>query len=238
MKSSLVNVLAGPTVLHPRTGRLVGLPRGADGVEGDSATEDVEETGTDDKEKEEFEEDTTSTVSKSDFDKLQASFNAMKVQLSNADRNKSEAQKKLEELERKEKSELENAQADAKKSTEEAEGWREKFTRQALENAFLSGSMRANIVWHNSSLALRALQDEASEPLTVGDDGAVDGMADKIKKLAKEQPFLVNTASDSEEETAGKKQTASGSNVGSGGKKSNNNKLSDEELKARFPALR
>jgi len=215
---------------------LAWIPRGGDGTDSTAVEDTTDETDTtDDNEDDEDTEDAdATTVSKADFDKLQASFSAMQKQLSAADKNKAAAQKALDELQRKEKSELENAKADVVKLTADADGWREKFTTQAVTNAFLRESMEAGIAWHNAALAQQALG-----AVEVGEDGVIADMPGRIKALAKEQPFLVKKTSEGDGTNDNSTKSASGSNVGSkGGKGKGNGQLSEEELMRRFPALK
>lgn len=214
------------------------LPQGGDGT--DTSTEDVEETedSTEQEEKSDEDEEKPSTVSREELNDLQRKFDAMRKQLQAADRNKSVAQQKLDELERKDKTELENAQTDLKKTQEESTGWREKFLGLARTNAFLIASARQQITWHDPEVAQAAA---VLVSLEVGEDGTVDGIVDVIKKLAKEKPFLVNKGKSEESEGGDTNRKRSGSRVGSGGKAKDTgvaDGLSAEELRKRFPALR
>lgn len=206
-----------------------------DDSEDEDEEEDTGEDGADDKSKSK-KESKSESVSREEFDRLKKRMQA-------ADRAKTDAVKKAEEYERKDKTELQNAQADLKKVTEQHTKLQGSFTNLARTNAFLIASQQANIAWHNPKVAQKAAD---LEELEVDEDGNVDGIEAAVKKLAKDQPYLVNKgkASDEEDEDDGDKGTkrgASGSGVGSTktpkGKK-NNGKLSDEQLKARFPALR
>lgn len=221
---------------------------GADG-EGDEGGDEGEDNNDDDNEDEESEEEDseedkgskskskkTGTVSKDEHDRVVARMKA-------ADKNRAEAQKKLDELERKGKGELENTKADLEKATKAHESLQSKFTTLALTNAFLIASQQAGIAWHDPKVAQNAAN---LKDLEIDDDGNVEGIEAVVKKLAKDKAFLVNKGKADEDEDDGepngtKRRGASGSGVGSTktpkGKPANG-KLTDEQLKARFPALR
>jgi hypothetical protein len=177
------------------------------------------------------------TVSREEYERLLTRMKA-------ADRNRAEAQRKAEEYERKDKTELENAQADLKKAVEQHEKLQGNFKTLALTNAFLIASQRADIVWHNVKVAQKAA--ELGELEVDPDTGEVDGIDKAIKALAKEQPYLVKGKENAEdEEDDGEKKPkprgTSGSGVGSTKTpkgKPNNGKLTEDELRRRFPALR
>lgn len=228
MKNTLVPLF----IVCPARGP-VWLPSGGDGDgDGAASTEGTGETFEDADASTEGDDAVTTTVDPAKYAKLEADYAALRNQLSASDRNKAKALADLEEVKRKERSELENAQADAKRLEGEATGWQEKFRTLAIQNAFLAGSMEQKIQWHSPALALKAadLSTLAINP----DDGSVDGMKELIKKVAAENPFLVTS-------TTGTTTTAaSGSNVGNG-KTTNKGKpgtLTQEELQKRFPALK
>lgn len=214
------------------------LPQGADGV-AEGQDEGTTEDTTDDAAEEDVTDedgDATETVSKKEFLALQRKLEQMKTHLSAADKHKSTAQKELEEIKRKERTDLENAQEDIAKHQKASEEWRSKFLDLARTNAFLIGSARAKVAWHDPEVAQGAAGLAA---LTVADDGTVEGIEEVVKKLAKEKPFLVNTKSTDVTED-GDERPKSGSRVGASGKKNigTKNGLTPEELRKRFPALR
>lgn len=230
------------TILSPELLAHLWIPQGGDGADDDSGNntgEDDADKDTGDAGDEDEDEDGDEGYSKEAFAKLRADFNRVKKHLSNADRRKSAAEKALEEAQRKERSDLENAQADAKRLTDETTAWQARFTGMALTNSFLIESSRAKIQWHDPEVAQAAAKLTDME---VGDDGDVEGMAEAVKALAKNKPFLVNAAGGSAGEENGKTKddkVVSGSKLGTGTKaKGKPSQLSEEELFARFPALR
>lgn len=226
------------TILSPQLLAHLWIPQGGDGAD-DTGSDD---TGTDDDSTDDGdegeEEEGDEGYSKEAFAKLKEDFDKVKKHLSNADRRKSAAEKALDEAKRKERTDLENAQADAKRLTEETAAWQTRFTGMALTNAFLIESSRAKIQWHDPEVAQAAAKLGDME---VGDDGEVEGMAEAVKALAKSKPFLVNAAGGDEEGENGKtkeEKPVSGSKLGTGTKvKGKNAQLTQEELMRRFPAL-
>lgn len=226
------------TILSPQCLAHLWIPQGGDGAD-DTDPEDTggqDDTGDGD---EGGEEDGDEDFSKEAFAKLKADFDKVKKHLSNADRRKSAAEKALDDAKRKERTDLENAQADTKRLTAETAAWQDRFTGMARTNAFLIESSRANIQWHDPEVAQAAAKLGDME---VSDDGEVEGMAEAVKALAKSKPFLVNAAGGSEEGENGKdkeEKPVSGSKLGTGTKgKGKTTQLSEEQLMARFPALR
>lgn len=166
-----------------------------------------------------------------------AEYEALKKRMSAADKNKSKAERALEELQRKERSDLENAQTDLQKITEERDGLQKRFASLALTNAFLTASQQEGITWHDPKVA-QVAADLAE--LEIDEDGSVAGIREVVKKLAEDKKFLVNSGSQEGSSGTGKRG-ASGSGVGSGKTKTkaeNNGKLTDAQLLKRFPGIR
>lgn len=175
---------------------------------------------------------------------LETELAKVKTHRSAADKSKAALQKELDDIKAKDLTELQKAQADAKKFEEESKKTSDRFRGLALTNAFLTESQKQKIQWHDPEVAQAAIA-KAIKDLEVDEDSSVAGMDAVVKKLAKDRPFLVNSAKDTdkeEEDTSKGKHGASGSGVGSGsngGKgKKEDGKLSAEELRAKFPALR
>jgi hypothetical protein len=246
-------------MIHPITGKsmqalawrsdgsplwpLIGADDDGNGTSVDDGSEedaDDDEDSTDDADAEGASgEKTTDTVSKAEYDKLQAKFNAQAKQLSMADKNKSAAQKALDEIERKKRTDLENASADLKKSTEENAVLRGTLKNMALRQAFMAASMTEKVSWHDAAVAQTAAA-EALAAIEVNDEGEVVGDLRKIvKELAKSHKYLVNNGSASDDEDDDTKPGPSGSNVGTGmrPKKKGDKKPSEGELRKMFPAL-
>lgn len=166
------------------------------------------------------------TVSKAEYDALMARMQA-------ADKNYTAGQARIKELEDKDKSELEKAQADAAAAKKEADELKQNRTDMLTSNAFLI--VKDSPTWHNSSAAL-ALLDKSL--ITVKEDGTVEGMEAAVKKLAADHPYLVKPAGDGKDDKDGKNgnQQASGSSNNGGG---GGGKAPDRaKLEKRFPALR
>src|SRR5919197_1258233 len=213
---------------------LLWLPWGADGQD-DDTDESVDDDQDGDDGGQDDDQDQSATVPRSELLELQKKFDDLRRHLSAADKNKSAAQKKLDELQRKDRTDLENAQADLQRVQEEGQEWKGKFLSLARTNAFLVASAQANVQWHDQVVAQAAAN---LADLEVDDSGSVEGIDAVIKKLSKDKPFLVRTAEDSDDGDT-EQRPKSGSRVGA--KKKNTGTKEDvsrEELLRRFPALR
>lgn len=126
---------------------------------------------------------TGDTISKDEYEKLRARMVA-------ADRAKTAAEKKVEEFEAKNRTELENAKIEAEKARKERDEANEKLRDVAVENAFRDASDTAKppIVWHNSRVAMSQLDKTKYE---IGEDGTVKGMDKAVKALADEHAYLL-----------------------------------------------
>jgi hypothetical protein len=147
--------------------------------------------------------------------------------------------KRLEEYERKDKSDLENAQTDLQKSLKENESLQGTVKSLALQVAFLSVN---DVTWHNPQ---RALQLADLSEVEIGDDGTVDSKALKaaMKKLAAEEPYLVKKSKDDEDEedeTQGKNKPRERTGNPSSGSstKEQKAKAARERLIQKYPSLR
>jgi uncharacterized coiled-coil protein SlyX len=175
------------------------------------------------------------TVSKADFDQLMARMQA-------ADRNKSEAEKRLKELEEKDMSEQEKVlkrvpelEQSVAELTEENKGLKAKVAFLGLDG----------FSWNDPDIALS--QVDLGEVLK--DDGVTIDKA-KLKKaaeaLAKDKPFLSKAVQDGAGGKGGAGngsggtggQGSSGSAAGSGsGGSGSSNAMSEEALRKKYPAL-
>lgn len=242
-----------PNIFHPITGRplrAVGFKRNGspiwpilggaeeDGSEGSDDGDTDDEKDDDDTEDSTDEKSKGATVPKSELDKLQAAFDKMKNQLSASDRNKSAAEKKLEEIERKKRGDLENAQKDLEEKTKINEKLADTVKKMAIANAFVEASMAAKISWHDLKVAMQAAE---LKDIEVNDDGEVVGDVKKIvKDLAKDKKYLVNSSTDTDEDDDEEPKGKTGSPVGSGARgkgKAKAKELTPEELRKMFPAL-
>lgn len=212
-------------------------PHGADGTDDDDTGDggQQDDGGTQDDAGDDDDGAGTQTVTQAQYDELQRKFDQMKSQLSANDKSKAALQKQIDDAKRKEQTDLKNAQDDVARLTQEGVTWKDRYERLALTNAFLIESARAQITWHDPVVAQAAA---ALAELEVGDDGTVSGMADAVKKLAKDKAFLVN-ATPGSAGTAATNGSKTGTKVGAGKTgKGQSGQLTDEELKIRFPALR
>lgn len=209
---------------------------GGGGTGGDDGTTDTsDDTGDDeggDDDAGDTSTDDTKTVS-------QAEFERVKTHLSNADRKKAEAlarvanlEQELNSLKNKDLPEAERAKAEHEATVKERDSFKGRFEKMARTNAFLLASADAKIAWVNSSDALR-LGD--LDDLEIEEDGTVPGMAEAVKKLAKDRSYLVAPKDSTDTKDTPPK---SGSVVGSKGKgKAKEEGPSDEELRRLYPAL-
>lgn len=171
------------------------------------------------------------TVTKEEYDRLYARMQA-------ADRNATEAAKKVREYEDKDKTELERATARA----EEAEAKLAEATvavqNQAIRLAFLSAS--SDVTWHDPEDALAfAMKSDDLKDLKVNEDGSVDKsvVVKAVKDLAKSKPYLVKKASETDDDDKDDKdKNGSSGHQPNGGK--DKTKLDREKLAAKYPALR
>jgi hypothetical protein len=261
VKVKLVDPLLHPLLCYPGTDQpLRAVTVRADGtvvwplLGGDGEDEGGDDDGSDDEE--ESEEDATDEDGETGGKSKKKSgpvsreeFDAVTRRLSAADKRRSEAEKEAaalrkfkEDHERQGNTELQNLQKDHGDLTKAHESLQGRFKKLALVNAFLTASAQEKITWHDPKVAQRSAD---LDDLEIDEDGNVEGIRDAVKELAKKHKYLVNAGSGQDEEDEGDKKPpvrrgASGSGVGSTktskGKK-NTGQLSDDELRARFPAL-
>lgn len=160
---------------------------------------------------------TETTISREEFDKLDARMRA-------ADKRASEAEQKSKELEREKLSDQEKVAAELKDVTAERDSLRAEVNDVRLENAFLSINKYS---WHDPQDALRLLNTEGVEVK----DGKVTGLSEAVDKLAKDKKHLLKTEEDGKGSSA-----ASGS--ASNGTRKGDKKEPPKNYSSRFPALR
>lgn len=141
--------------------------------------------------------------------------------LAAADKAKGEAEKRLKELDDADKSELEKAQRDLKEMQDRLE---------KAEAAALSAKLSSEILkfpgytWHDPEAVLKMVD---MDTITVdAETGAVKGVNDALKKLAKDKPYLLK-GKQGDEKKDGKTggNGASGHNPGGGGETADKNKV-------------
>ena len=136
------------------------------------------------------------------------------------------AKSTLKEIEDKDKSEVERANAKMAELELKLEENNAALQQERIEKAFLASN---KYTWHNSERAL-ALVDLAD---VVIDDGKVTGLDKALEKLAKSDPYLIKTADDPPN-GSGPTGTPAGSGEGKGGKGA----VDREKLMVKYPALR
>jgi hypothetical protein len=160
-------------------------------------------------------------------------FEALRKQLSAADKNKSAAEKKLKEIEDSKKDELTKATERVAELEKKAVQQDKDLADMRLQNAFLTAD--TGITWHDPADALALAERQGYLAEVVGEDGKVDAgkLTAKLKELAKAKPHLVKTGS---EEQSGKGTTSKTPPTGSkvGGK---SNGKSDEPDLSRYGCL-
>lgn len=169
----------------------------------------------------------------------QEEFDRVQKHLSNSDRKKAMAEKRandlaeeLKKLKTKDLPDAERVKAEHEAVVAERDSYKTKFETLARTNAFLLASEAAKVTWANSSAALK-VGDLAD--LEIEEDGTVVGMADAVKALAKDHPYLLAPKDSNGKDTT----TKSGSVVGSKNKGTKTEaEISEEELLRRMPSLR
>jgi hypothetical protein len=158
----------------------------------DTGSDDEDAESSDDEKSDEDatggDKDKDEPVSKAEYDKL---LRRMKA----ADQRASKAEKAQQDRERKEKSDLENAQSDLQERDTRIAELQSELSALKLNNAFLAAN---TISWHNPGAALKLAQSDGYMDDVVGDDGTVDEKALKsaLQKLAKDHQYLVKKGGD------------------------------------------
>lgn len=160
-------------------------------------------------------------VSREDFERL-------RNQLSASDRRRDEAEKRLKEIEDKDKDELTKASEKVKELEEVNSKLQTELAQTRLELAFVSVN---EVTWHNPKTALRTARDEGLLEAITKEDGSVDEA--KLKKaldgLKKTHPYLVKTSTD---QAAGGGST--GQPVGSGARGNGAGGPNEAELRKKY----
>jgi hypothetical protein len=171
---------------------------------------------------------TTTTPPEAEATVLRKDFDAIRNQLSQADKAREEAQNALKQLRDKDLPEMDKLKRDIAEAEAKAAEATKALEATRIENAFLTHADE-KIKWKNPTTALKLL-DRAK--ITIDSAGAVIGMKDAIEALAKSDPYLLEdkTATPAEETPVG--GTIPGNN-GRGTAQPDANKMA-----TRFPALR
>lgn len=170
-------------------------------------------------------EPSTETVSKAEFDRVQE-------HLRQADRKREEAEKRLKEIDDKDKSELERTTARVEELEKEKEKQDRELADLRLQNAFLTVNA---ITWHNPGAALTLARQEGYLEGVVSEDGKVDQakLKTKLEQFAGKNDYLVKK----DGATPPPPPPPSGSGVGSGGRQRDNGTPEEAALKARYRVL-
>lgn len=162
------------------------------------------------------------TVSKEDFERI-------RLQLSASDKRRDEAEKKLKEIEDKDKDELTKAAEKVQELEKQNSQLLTDLAQTRMELAFVSVN---TVTWHNPKTALRTARDEGLLEGVTKEDGTVD--ESKMKKaldgLVKTHAYLVKSGG--EERQAGGAST--GQPVGSGARGNGAGGPNEAELKRRY----
>lgn len=149
--------------------------------------------------------DADKPVSRAEFDSLMSRMQA-------ADRAKTAAERRVAELEGKDKSDLEKAQAERDAAKAEADQLRADRQAMLTSNAFLT--VKDAPTWHSNAAALKLLDTSL---LTIEDNGEVKGMEAAVEKLKKDHPYLVKTDSSKDDGKDDKEGKGGGSGQGGNG---------------------
>jgi Phage minor structural protein GP20 len=155
------------------------------------------------------------TVSRADHDALQR-------RMQQTDRQNSELQQKLKDIEDKDKSELDKATGRVAELEQTVTKLGDELKRLRLNNAILVSPKHT---WHDPRDVLRELSED--ESVSIDDDGKVSGVEAALDKLAKAKPYLLKADS-------GGTVDRSGDAVGSGTKTGGDSKDADAKLKQKY----
>lgn len=157
------------------------------------------------------EEEGSGTVSRSDFEKLQAQLRA-------ADKNRSAAEKRAKELEDAKKDEFTKATERVEELEKVTASQAKEIADMRLQNAFLTAD--TGITWHDPADALALAERQGYLAEVVNDEGKVDAgkLTSKLKELAKAKPHLVKDGSNTSKEDKETPPGPTGSKVGGKGK--------------------
>jgi hypothetical protein len=153
-----------------------------------------------------------------------------------AERQRDELQTRVDEIERKDKSDLENAQTDLKKAQETITAKDETIRRLTVQNAFYA---HADVVWHDPADALRLVDlSEVKIDEKTGEVTNPETLKAAIKKLADDKAYLVKTDDSKSGGSSkdGKKPPATGKPPAD--KTQDEKAAQDAQLRNKYPALR
>lgn len=217
------------------SGRPVYLGRGADG-EGEGEGEG--DSGADDDADDDTEGDGDGTKDKKAAGE-EADAEALRRRMKAADKRAEAAERRVRELEDKDKGELEVTQRKLAEATEQNTKLTAQVREQALENAFLKVN---EITWHDPDEALAGAQRAKLLEGVQDDDGEVDlaKLKAALKAYAKAKPHHVKKDSTEEEKDQDAKAAAgpTATKTGSGRKTGTASGPTEQQLRDRYSALR
>lgn len=150
-------------------------------------------------------------------------------------------QAKLDEYERKEQSDLDNATGDLKKKTDRISKLEATLQKNLLETAILKDD---GFTWHDVSDVISAITGDA---LTIDlEEGTIEGLGPELKRIAVDKPHYVKSKKSEKKKDEGqnngagpdgKKLGASGINPGGAGSSGDAAATQRAELINKYPAL-
>lgn len=172
-------------------------------------------------------------------------YKGLMARMQAADRNNSQLQKKLKDLQDKDKPADQKLQEEAAEAKQLVEKLQDETKQMRIQLAFLKSN---EVQWHDPEDALAFIDFTG---IQIDDDGNVDNKALKaaLKDLAKRKPHLVKTAKkqddgdgddgDADDDSKNGDQGSSGNSMAGKRKgSSNKDKLTRQQLAKDFPALR
>lgn len=155
------------------------------------------------------------------------SAEARKRRLANkaTERERDQLKAQIEARDRKDKTDLENATSDNAKRDEKSAKMESTLRANLLETAILR---ETKYTWHDASDLHNALDMDQID-IDV-EAGSVEGLADELKRVAKDKPYLLKSGKkDGDDDKEVKKNGPSGQNPGGAGSRAAAEKASDRE---------
>jgi hypothetical protein len=226
--------IVDPPLFVDGSGRPVYLAKGSDG------TDDEGEGGTDSGGDDDADgDDGGEGEGEKGKPGAEADAAALRNKIRLADKRAAEAEKRLRELEDKDKGALEVAERKLAEATATNDKLLVQVKEQALENAFLTVN---EITWHDPSDALSAAHRAKLLDGVQDEDGEVDQTKLKaaLKALAKAKPHYVKKSTEDQEEdaTKGAPKGSTATKTGSGRKTGTADGPTEAQLRDRYSALR
>lgn len=199
-----------------------GTPSGAEGTPGAGAPAAEPTTGQSAGATTPVTPEPEATVARKDFE-------AVRTQLSEADRKREAAEAALKQLRDKDLPEMDKLKRDLADASAKAEEAAKALEATRIENAFLTHA-DDKIIWQNPATALKLLD---RSKITIDSAGAVIGMKDAIEALAKSDSYLLKPKAAEENQDPPVGGTVPGTNGTGKTTTPDKNKLAQ-----RFPVMR